>query len=457
MKGFSGLLGRLGVTSRRSSVVAKNVVGSFVVQGAALILALFTLPAYIRFFENQLILGVWFTVLSVISWILNLDLGIGNGLRNRLVVALAKNDRAGARRYISSAYVIALGIVLFLGLSVAVSFRFIDWNGFLGVPTEVIEGGVLAETATIATIGILVQFALRLIVSVLYALQMSAVTGLVNLANSAGMLLVVLTMTSGSNSEKLILLAKASVVSTNLPLLVASVVVFSTILRDCSPRVGLFDGPLAWDVAKEGGKFFGLQVSYMLIVNTDAFLISRFAGPQYVVDYQIYSRFFFLFSSVFILALAPVWSAVTQAFAQGDLDWIERLYLRMRRMAFAALIGILSLWVSLQWLVDLWLGSNSIVVNMGYSLLFAVLSAEMIWIGVLSSVVNGLGRLRVQLLSYGIGALIKLPVALMATQGLASWVGIILATAIALLPYSILQPIRLNRYLTQLRLTSSPS
>ena len=81
------ILARLKGISEKNTIIYKNVIGAFAVKGASLILSLFTMPAYMRFFEDEQILGVWFTLLSVLSWILNFDLGIGNGLRNNLTSA----------------------------------------------------------------------------------------------------------------------------------------------------------------------------------------------------------------------------------------------------------------------------------------------------------------------------------------------------------------------------------
>ena len=82
-----------------------NMAGAVMVKGGALVISLFTMPAYMRFFQNQEVLGLWFTVLSVLNWILTFDLGVGNGLRNHLTTAFALNDRKAAQQCISSAYV----------------------------------------------------------------------------------------------------------------------------------------------------------------------------------------------------------------------------------------------------------------------------------------------------------------------------------------------------------------
>ena len=70
-----------------------NIVGTFAVKGGTMLLSLISMPLYLNYFENNILLGVWFTMHTVLSWILVFDLGIGNGLRNHLTTALARNDR----------------------------------------------------------------------------------------------------------------------------------------------------------------------------------------------------------------------------------------------------------------------------------------------------------------------------------------------------------------------------
>ena len=51
----------------------------------------------------------------------------------------------------------------------------------------------------------------------------------------------------------------------------------------------------------------------MLLTATNPFLISFFIDPQQVVEYQIYSKIFLIMGTLYMLALTPLWSAVTKA------------------------------------------------------------------------------------------------------------------------------------------------
>ena len=74
--------------------VLKNIANAVVIKGGGIIVGLLTTPAYMDYFSKNEILGIWFTILSVVTWMLNFDLGIGNGLRNRLVEEFAcSNDQ----------------------------------------------------------------------------------------------------------------------------------------------------------------------------------------------------------------------------------------------------------------------------------------------------------------------------------------------------------------------------
>jgi O-antigen/teichoic acid export membrane protein len=75
---------------------------AFGVKGLALVLSFFSMPLYIRFFGNDDVLGLWYTILSMLSWVHICDLGLGNGLRNRLTEALAVGDTEKAKRFVSS-------------------------------------------------------------------------------------------------------------------------------------------------------------------------------------------------------------------------------------------------------------------------------------------------------------------------------------------------------------------
>jgi O-antigen/teichoic acid export membrane protein len=435
----------------RNRLIIKNVAASFLIKGGSLFLALLTMPAYMRYFENQQILGMWFTILSVLTWVLNFDLGLGNGLRNHLVGAIAENDSVKIKKYISSAYGMIFGIVAVLLIISYISFPYINWNKVFNISETVVSGRVLLETVQIVFTGILLQFLLRLITSVLYALQKSAIPGLLSLITTAILLIFVLTVNSGSIEGNLKMLAYANIIAVNLPLLIANIIIFKTKLKFCGPQIRFFDKRYSLDVIKLGGVFFWLQIMYMLIANTNDFLISWLSGPQYVVDYQIYHKPFMLVSTIFALTLTPIWSAVTQAIAEKDFVWISRLYLRLKRLAVITMVGEFIMIIFLQWFINIWLGDRAINVDLKYALVFAAAGSMFIWNGVISSIVNGIGKLKIQFIFLTVGVIIKFPIAFALTELTGAWIGVVASDIFAMLLFCLIQPIWINKYLKEFK------
>ena len=166
----------LGAVKNNRNILV-NILGAFLVKGGSMLLTLFLLPAYLKFFGNDDILGIWYTILSIINWVLVFDLGIGNGLRHKLPKALAdKNDRA-AKTLVSSTYFSSAAVVVFLGIIGSIVIHLINWNQILNIDEHALSAATLTYAIQIVFIGVLIQFVLKLVTSILYAIQRS---GLVN-------------------------------------------------------------------------------------------------------------------------------------------------------------------------------------------------------------------------------------------------------------------------------------
>ena len=161
-----------------------NVVCTAIVKIVALVINLAMTPAYMDYFDNQESLGVWYTVLSMITWILACDMGIGNGLRNKLTEAIAKRDKIMQKRYISSAYIFMFGNAGGILLILIVMVRIVDWNRVLNIDDSIISNQDLKKIIIILIASIILQFVLRLITSICYALQQSFLPGFFALCTS---------------------------------------------------------------------------------------------------------------------------------------------------------------------------------------------------------------------------------------------------------------------------------
>lgn len=434
--------------SENNKIVFNNVLGAFLVKGLALIVSLFTMPAYLRFFHDETVLGVWFTILSVLNWILNFDLGIGNGLRNNLAKTIAQKNDAETKKYLSSAYVSVGVLCISVSIVFAVVFNHINWNAVFNIDTSIVSRKALLAAVKIVFIGIILQLFFKLINSVLYALQKSSVNNFLVLCSSVITIILVSVMPSKSNDENIVVMAIVNISATIVPLIIATVAVFfGKTFKSCIPSIHQFSKKHAKDVLMLGGMFLFVQLMYLVVMSTNEYLINMFCTNDAVVDYHIYYKLFSLGSTVFTLALTPIWSAVTKALVEKNFDWIYILYKRLVLLAAVGTVLEFLLIPFLQIFINLWLGKSAITVNYTYGLAFAALGGLMMINSVLSSIANGIGKLKTQAVFFGIGAVIKIPLAFLLVKYTSSWIGVVWANVISIMLYCFAQPLWLNKYL----------
>lgn len=443
------IIQRFNNMSENDNIVLRNILGAFIVKGLALVVSLFTMPAYIRFFNDEVILGLWFTILSVLNWILNFDLGIGNGLRNNLAKTISEKNYVQAKKYISSAY-ISIGILCLIILTVfIVVFNYINWNRVFNIDSNIVSQKALLNTVKIVFIGIVLQLFFKLISSILYALQKSSVNNFLSLCTSIITVVMVSIIPSKDNEANIICMAIIHVLAVIVPLLVATVVVFAgKTLRKCMVSIKAFSFRHAKDVLSLGGLFLFVQIAYMLIMNTNEYLITVAYSSDAVVDYQIYYRLFSLGSSVFSLAMTPVWSAVTKAFTEKNQMWIISLTRKLLMLAALGTICEFLLIPFLQIILKIWLGNQSIDVNYIYATVFAIFGSLMIFSSALSSIANGIGELKTQAIAFSFGAILKIILSLVFVTIFNSWIGVVIANTITVFVYCIAQPIALKKALS---------
>lgn len=436
--------------SEKNKIIIKNVSFAVIIKGIALFISIFSMPAYIRFFNNQIVLGLWFTILSILNWILAFDLGIGNGLRNKLAEAITNKNDTEARKYISSAYVAIGAISLLFMLAFFIIAKFVNWNSILGIDEKIISHKFLTISMTIVFIGIILQFFLKIITSILYAIQKSFITNLISFVISLSTLIFVLILPSKTNETNLVIMSIVHLLCTILPYSVCTIIVFSNgSTKKIYPNIKHIDKEHIKNVLSLGGNFFYIQIMYMIIVATNEFLINKLDNSASVVDYSIYYRLFSILSMIFTFLLAPIWSLITKAITEKDYIWVNSLYKKLLKLAAFLALSEFIIIPFLQIIVNVWLRKNAIRINYFYSLIFAIMGSLMIFISVFSSVANGMGKLKIQTICYTIGAILKVLLSVILVKISKSWIGVIVSIDIVMMIYCLIQPIYINKYLKE--------
>lgn len=387
-----------------------NVSGAFIIKGFSLIISLISLPLYIKYFNNDSVLGLWFTLLSILTWILTFDFGIGNGLRNKLVEAINKNDSNLVKIYIASSYTY-LGIIV----SVIIIFLipviyFLNWSKILNISNDIVSPQTLLLTVFIVFFTISFQFFLRLITFILYSLQKSALNNILIFTTSIIQFLFLLIYNGNDIEKNLVILSVVHFISVIGPLVCATIYIFSRKLKYAKPKFENINLSIGKSIISLGGKFFWIQIMYLGITGTNTFLITNLIGPSIVVEYQVYFKIYTLAATVITLALTPFWSLITKAKTENDWIWIKKYYNYTSFVVLLVFFGQSIIIILNTFIFKIWLGENYISVNILFATLFAIYGSLYAVQAILSTFANGFNIINTQLIIYTIGFLIKISI-----------------------------------------------
>jgi O-antigen/teichoic acid export membrane protein len=434
-----------GIKNNKDTIV--NIVGSFWIKGLSMVVGLVTVSAYMQYFSDQVLLGVWFTMLSVLHWILTFDVGIGNGLRNHLVRTLVARNHIATKRYISSAYIMVGAILLPASIIIIVLIGKMDLNAFFQVSSGLISSKNLIVAVRISYAGIALQLYLKIVVSILYSLQRTALANSLALLTNILILLFVHYSLQKAPTSDMVLLSTVYALAVNVPLLLATIYVFKSSLKISRPNYKYFVLSYAKEIISIGYKFFAIQIALLIINLTNEIMIARLFSPEFVVEYQVYNKIFVLFLTVFSILTIPIWSLITKAFHENNMSWIQTANRSLNYTALVISTASFIVIIVFQWLVDLWLGARAINIDPMVAVLFAIFYSIMIFIYASNCVANGISYLKPQLICFTGAALLKIPLSIGLVGIWPEWSSIMLANIIIMLPCVVFQPIFIRRRL----------
>lgn len=436
---------RLNRLGENSKIVAKNVIGAFIVKGLSLIISFATTPLFIHYFNDSKVLGIWYTLLSILIWFLNFDLGIGNGIRNNLVKAISNNDWEKAKSVISSG-VFSVGLVsIVLAFIGAIIISSIDLNSLLNIDVDVISPQILLQSTVYIFIAVMLRFFFTTISSVFYALQKSAINNFIALCVSILQMLFVLVFEFDEPEIALKNISLAYIFLSNIPILIAGIVIFTGRLRNCRPSFSYIDKNCISAIIGIGFQFFLCQILYMIIANTNELIITNLYGAECTTEYTFYYKLATIGTMIVSLALTPLWSVVTKAQSEENYRWLYKLYNIIRVCGVVLLIIQLVLVPFIPWLMRVWLGEGMVDVSILTALSFALFGATFMYTGMLSTIANGLSMMKIQIISYTIAVLLKL-VLVFALYSVTNWVFVVWVNTIILIPYIVSQQFVFNRF-----------
>ena len=424
------------VAHERTRNYSHQVKSSVVFKGLAVAASFFAVPLMIRYLGQEQY-GIWSTLLSIMSWVVFFDLGIGNGLRNKLAESLAKNQIAEAVGYISSGYTWVGMISLVLFVLVSITSFFIPWQSVFN--TRTLSEGMLRNAVLIAAFFILLNFWVGLINQVLNAVQKTSLVVFGQFVSSVLGLAFVFVLTKTTDASLLYLVAGygMSIVAASLFLSFR----FFGKRGELTPKLS-FERRHIHPLLLVGMQFFVIQLAVLVIFTTDKILITQLFGPQYVTQYDVMFKLFSIITLVHGLITAPLWSSCTDAYHRADLPWIKAT-LRKQLMIFVGIVlATIMLGLLAKLIIKLWIGkdvevSALLIFSMGA---FVVIST---WNNVFAYLLNGIEEIRVQLYTAIIAMLINVPLSIFLAKHFGFGMsGIVWGTCSSLLIFAVAGPVQ---------------
>jgi O-antigen/teichoic acid export membrane protein len=313
--------------------------------------AFISVPLTIRYLGMERY-GMWMTISSISSMLAFSDFGMGNGLLSKLAAASGRDDREAAARALTSALAMLGAIAACVASAFALSYPFVRWSGLLNLKTALAG----AEAGPAAAVFV-ACFALSLPIGTAQRIQMAhQETFQSNLWLSAGSI------------AGLACLLFAIHLRLGLPWLIAAVsgapLVVSALnlslqLRYSrpwiSPQLRYFRFTESRQLLRTGFAFLSIQLGTSIAFYSDNFIIAHFLGPGEVARYSVGIRLFTVMGLLPQFVFTPLWPAYSEAFARGDMRWIQNTLRRTAPFGFllSAPVG-LCLLVIAPWFIRHW-------------------------------------------------------------------------------------------------------
>lgn len=399
------------MSQKRSSLLQKNILASFLIKGWSAIIVLLMVPATLHClgdYKN----GIWLTISSILLWIDNMDIGLGNGLRNKIAEYLAHGEVEHTRSLISSTFAMLTCIIIPVLLILLLLIYVCDpYPIFNASPSKVAHlEQVLMVTVTL----VCTSFIFKLIGNFYMGLQLPAVSNLlVALGQTLALLGTYIVLWSGSHS-----IMHIALVNTVAPLIVYLLAFPYTFLYKyphLCPSFRLINLQEAKTVINMGVQFFIMQISGVILFMTSNILISNFFSPEMVTPYQITYRYFSVLLVIFTVVCMPFWNATTDAYQRNDMEWIRKATKKLRLMTIGFLFCLVVMILLSDTIYAIWIDRQT-VIDIKMSIVMAVYIFILIYSMRYSYFINGIGKLRLQLYFTAAAAIVFIPIAYLTTQ-----------------------------------------
>jgi O-antigen/teichoic acid export membrane protein len=330
---------------------------NFAGRGIALVVSAVTLPLTVRYL-GKLEYGVWITISTSVVMLSVLDLGIANTLTNFISSAYASDDKEAAQGYFATAFWLTCAVALVLGVGAAVVYHLLNWGSLLGIS----DPGLIAQAKLCVLISIaffLISLPLNLANRVLSGYQQVHVANYFAMINSLlGLVAIVSTVLLRGSIVQLMLSYCIAMLTGTLLLNLWLSIWHKPWIRAYPSRV---KPQLARALFGQGSLFFVLQLTSIVVFNSDNLVITHYLGAAEVTPYSIAWRLTGYASMLQNMLIPSFWPAFTEAYHKRDMPWVRSTYRNLSQKSLMA-VAAAAIGIGLfgQIFIRIWAGSSAI-------------------------------------------------------------------------------------------------
>jgi len=376
----------------RTKLALKNNILSFVLKGWTSIVILIMVPLTLTClgeYKN----GVWLTISSVLVWIDQMDIGLGNGLRNKLTSYLAQNDIKKARMVVSSTFAMLLFIIIPVIILGGYIIEKLDVYTIFNVDYCVIPE--LRRVLSVSFLLVCMTFVLKIVGNVYMGMQLPAINSLLTTIGQTLSLVTTWILYKTGNAS-FFLVAIANTASPLIAFLLAYPYTFFYKYKTLRPSPKFVKLTSIIELGSLGLKFFVLQIAAVIQFMTANILISHFFTPTMVTPYQVTYRYMSFLVVIFGVICTPYWNATTDAYERRDYEWIKKTYRQINILLCLFAIVLLLMVIGSPLVYKLWI-NNKVEIPIAMTIIMAIYVLTLMTSQVYSTLLNGMGVLRIQI------------------------------------------------------------
>lgn len=378
--------------NERSLLIKKNILAGVAIKGISIIASLLLVPLTIGYISSE-IYGIWLTLSSIIHWISFFDIGFGNGLRNKLCESLAVKDYEKGKTYTSTTYFVITSIFIPVAVISFLAAGNINWASILNVSQN--YNPVLIQVAQILFVTFSVQMIMKLIQSVSLAYQLNALASLMDCLSNVFCLIAIYIM-SVIFVPDLKAIAWVFSLSPLIVLIVFTLILYLTKFKRVAPSIQCIDIKQSAEIFNLGGSFFLIQIATLILYQMINIIISRVCGPDYVTQYNIAYKYLTTAMIIITIVVAPIWSAFTDAYIKEDIEWMNKIYQKLTKMFIITCVGVCFLILVSPFVYKVWIG-DIVSIDFTTTVLVGIYTIIGVFGQINSSILNGIGKIRFQL------------------------------------------------------------